>query len=45
MKSPWLGRAPKKHVILFLAANPLETDRMALDRQARAIQLELKRSG
>ena len=45
MKRPAWGRAPKKHVILFLAANPLDTDRLALDREARAIQLELKRSG
>ena len=45
MKQPARGRAPKKHVILFLAANPLDTDRVALDREARAIQLELKRSG
>jgi hypothetical protein len=32
-------------VILFLAANPRETDRLALDREARAIHVELKRSG
>ncbi len=35
----------KKHTILFLAANPLGTDRLALDREARAIHVELKRSG
>ena len=35
----------KKHTILFLAANPLGTDRLALDREARAIQVELERSG
>lgn len=35
----------KKHIILFLAANPIETDRLALDREARAIQVELERSG
>jgi WD40 repeat protein len=35
----------KKHTILFLAANPVETDRLALDREARAIQVELERSG
>jgi WD40 repeat protein len=35
----------KKHVILFLAANPSETDRLALEREARAIHRELKRSG
>ena len=34
-----------KHTILFLAANPLGTDHVALDREARAIQLELERSG
>jgi len=34
-----------KHTILFLAANPLGTDRLALDREARAIQAELDRSG
>jgi len=37
--------APKKHVILFLAANPSGTDRLALDREARSIHAELKRSG
>ena len=34
-----------KHTILFLAANPLGTDRLALDEEARAIQVELERSG
>jgi nucleoside phosphorylase len=34
-----------KHTILFLAANPLGTDRRALDREAHAIQVELERSG
>jgi len=38
-------RAARKHVILFLAANPSGTDRLALDREARAIHVELKRSG
>jgi hypothetical protein len=38
-------RPPMKHTILFLAANPLGTDRVALDREARAIQVELERSG
>jgi hypothetical protein len=33
------------HTILFLAANPSGTDRWALDREARAIQVELERSG
>jgi hypothetical protein len=39
------GRPAKKHVILFLAANPDGTDRLALDREARAIHVELKLSG
>jgi hypothetical protein len=34
-----------KSVILFLAANPIDTDRLALDREAREIQVELERSG
>jgi WD40 repeat protein len=34
-----------KHTILFLAANPLGTDRLELDREARAIHQELKRCG
>ena len=34
----------RKHTILFLAANPSGTDRLALDREARAIQVELERS-
>src|SRR6185369_6698615 len=38
-------RPPMKHTILFLAANPLGTDRLALDSEARAIQVELERSG
>ena len=33
-----------KHTILFLAANPTGTDPLALDREARAIQVELERS-
>jgi hypothetical protein len=35
----------QKHTILFLAANPSDTDRLALDREARAIHAELERSG
>ena len=35
----------KKHTILFLAANPTSTDPLALDREARAIHVELERSG
>src|SRR5262245_28844451 len=42
---PSQARATKKHVILFLATNPRDTGRMALDREARAIHVELKRSG
>jgi len=34
-----------KHTILFLAANPYGIDPRALDREARAIQVELERSG
>jgi hypothetical protein len=34
-----------KHTILFLAANPLGTDPRSLDREARAIQVELERCG
>jgi Protein kinase domain len=37
--------AANKHVILFLAANPVGTNRLALDREARSIHAELKRSG
>jgi len=39
------SRLPIKHTILFLAANPIETAQLALDREARAIQVELERSG
>src|SRR4051812_10645040 len=35
----------KKHTILFLAANPIGADRLALDEEARTIQVELERSG
>jgi hypothetical protein len=46
MKQPSPTRsATKKHVILFLAANPRDTGRLALDQEARSIHLELKRSG
>lgn len=34
-----------KHTILFLAADPNGTDPRTLDREARAIQVELERSG
>jgi len=43
--APASQRAAMKHTILFLAANPLGTDRLGLDREARAIQVELERSG
>src|ERR1041384_6125775 len=33
-----------KHTILFLAANPVGTDRLALDEEARAIRIALERS-
>jgi hypothetical protein len=42
---PALPGSLMKHTILFLAANPLGTDRLALDREAKAIQVELERSG
>jgi formylglycine-generating enzyme required for sulfatase activity len=35
----------KKRTILFMAANPSGTSRLALDREAHAIQVELERSG
>jgi hypothetical protein len=34
-----------KNTILFLAANPADTDRLALDREARAVHVDLERSG
>lgn len=34
-----------KHTILFLAANPLGTDLLTLDKEARAIRVALERSG
>jgi hypothetical protein len=36
--------APTRHNILFLAANPTGTTQVALDREARAIQVELERT-
>ncbi|HEX7842251.1 MAG TPA: CHAT domain-containing protein [Kofleriaceae bacterium] len=45
MQQPSRARTTKRHVILFLAANPHDTGRLALDREARSIHLELKRSG
>ena len=45
MRHPSRGKAASKHVILFLAANPSDTGRLALDREARSIHLELKRTG
>src|SRR5262249_3928539 len=35
----------KKHTILFLAANPRGADQGALEKESRAIQVELERSG
>jgi hypothetical protein len=43
--SPRAGAAAKKHVILFLAANPPGTRRRSLDDEARSIHFELKHSG
>jgi hypothetical protein len=40
---PWLrGLLMGKHTILLLAANPIGTNRDALDHEARAIHVELK---
>lgn len=39
------SRAMTKHTILFLAANPTGNPGAALDLQARAVQVELERSG
>jgi nucleoside phosphorylase len=44
-REPAPQSTPMKHTILFLAANPLGTDRLALDREARAIHDEIERSG
>jgi two-component system nitrogen regulation response regulator GlnG len=41
----WSRSSLSKHVILFLAANPVGTTELALGREARAIQDELERSG
>jgi len=38
-------RPVTKHTILFLAANPLGTDRLALDEEARVVRVVLERSG
>src|SRR5262245_52004777 len=43
--SSGMGGVVPKHVILFLAANPSGTWRLALDKEARSIHAELKRSG
>lgn len=46
MKQPSQAKAAtKKHLSLFLAANPRGTSQLALDRGAHAIHLELKRDG
>jgi len=34
-----------RHIILFMAANPADTDRLALDSEARNIQIELESGG
>src|SRR5213078_3101136 len=44
-QQPQARTTAKKHVILFLAANPRDTGRLALDQEARAIHAELKRTG
>src|SRR5262249_18362685 len=41
---PARQRPPMKHRILFLAANPLDTDRLALDEECAAIERELRMS-
>src|SRR5262245_22884709 len=41
----WAGSArpaPRRHLILFLAANPAETTRLALDEECAAIERELR---
>jgi hypothetical protein len=42
---PPVNPAMNKHKILFLAAHPLGTDRLAFDQEAHAIQIEVERSG
>jgi hypothetical protein len=44
-ESPSPRPLTKKHTILFLAANPIETAQLALDHEARAIQRELESAG
>lgn len=39
---PTAQRAAQRHVILFLAANPSETTRLALDEECAAIERELR---
>ena len=46
MKQPsQTGAATKRHVILFLAANPPGTLRLSLDEEAHSVHVELRRSG
>src|SRR4051794_40966723 len=45
MQQPSQTGPTKKHTILFLAANPPGTGRLALEDEARSIHAELKRSG
>jgi hypothetical protein len=40
-RSPSPPRSPMKHTILYVAANPLDTDRLALDEECAAIEREL----
>jgi hypothetical protein len=44
-ETPSSRTAVKKHIILFLAANPTGASPLALGEEARAIQVELERSG
>lgn len=43
-RPPRLRSSTSKHKILFLPANPVRTDRLALNREAWAIQTELERN-
>jgi hypothetical protein len=45
MKQPSPGDAASRKHVPFLAANPGDIGRLALDREAHAIHLELQRSG
>src|SRR5262249_60808094 len=43
-RGAWRAPPMTRHTSLFLAANPSETGPLALDREAREIQVELERS-